>query len=174
LVFSGSTAFGGSAWLAVVCRALTACSSDPGGSDASSPATGDSSTTVSDAGSEAPSSCPPLLQPRAGTYPVTGPANDPASRGATTASHQRGNVVVAADGAIDFDTGLAQPAKSISVCYDRTKQDTDRRVQISYGADDNELVVNLYLTAAGVVDEIQYRNRNQNVNVRVLVGPPTR
>ena len=81
-------------------------------------------------------------------------------------------MVVSADGAIDFDTGLAQPAKSISVCYDRTKQDTDRRVQVSYGANDNELVVSLYLTAAGVVDEIQYRKRTKNVNVRVLVGPP--
>ncbi len=153
-----------------ICLALVACSD----SVTATPEGGDAGTT---AGSEAPSSCLPLLQPRAGVYPVTGPAIDPAARGASSASHQRNSLSlaqarVAADGAIDFDTGVVQPAKSISECYDRTKQDTDRRIQVSYGADDNDLVINLYLSAAGVVEGIQQRHRTNNVNVRVLVGPP--
>ena len=178
--------------LSIVCLALFACSNadgvtgDGGVPDASAQRDADSATSPvdasppsavdsgTDAGSEAPASCLPLLQPRAGTYPVTGPASDPSSRGASTASHQRGTVVVAADGAIDFDTALAQSAKAISVCYDRTSQSTDRRVQVSYGANDDDLVVNLYLSSAGAVEEIQYRHRAKGVNVRALVGAPTR
>lgn len=45
---------------------------------------------------------------------------------------------------------------------------------MSYGADDNALVINLYLSAAGVEEEVQYRNRASKANVRVLVGSPTK
>lgn len=48
------------------------------------------------------------------TYPVTGTAVETVSRGTSTKTHERGNVIVAADGAVDFDTGLAQTAKSIT------------------------------------------------------------
>lgn len=163
-----SSSFFRTSALVASCLALLACSDD---STKDAPTGGDGGGAETN--SEAPAACQPLLQPRAGVYPVTGTAVDPVARGTSTASHQRGNVVVAADGAIDFDTGLAQTAKAITECYDRTKQDTDRRIQVSYGADDNALVVNLYLSAAGVVEEIQHRDRANNVNVRVLVGAPT-
>lgn len=163
-----TSSFRASSVIVASCLALLACSEDAA---EGTPARADGGGAAT---SEAPSSCLPLLQPRAGVYPVTGPAVEPAARGASTASHQRGNVVVAGDGAIDFDTGLTQTAKAITECYDRTKQDTDRRIQVSYGANDDALVVNLYLSAAGVVEEIQYRHRTSNVNVRVLVGAPTK
>src|SRR5688572_16911132 len=91
---------------------LSACTSSDGGGSPSTP-----DAAVSDAGSselidaapdagvdsavatgsEAPAACLPLLQPRAGTYPVTGPATDPVARGPSTATHQRNTVVVGAD-----------------------------------------------------------------------------
>lgn len=111
---------------------------------------------------EAPSSCKPLLDPLVGSYPVTG---------VTEGDHARQSVLVFADAAIDFDEGRSFEGRDIVVCYDRTMQDHDRRVQVSYGADDDGPVVNLYVTAALVVESVEFRHRNENESIRVDVGP---
>ena len=110
---------------------------------------------------EAPSSCKPLLDPLVGSYPVT-TVNE--------GTHDRSSVLVLPSGTIDFDSDRRLEASEIVVCYDRTMQDHDRRVQVSYGADDDAPVVNLYLTADLTVSEIEYRHRNENVSIRVDVG----
>lgn len=111
---------------------------------------------------EAPSSCKALLDPLVGSYPVTG---------VTEGAHARSSVLVLADGAIDFDDGRRLEGSEIVECYDRTMQDVDRRVQVSYGDDDDALVVNLYVTPAIVVESIEYRHRDENESIRVEVGP---
>lgn len=125
--------------------------------------TGDATTDI-----EAPASCD-LLLPYVGTFTVTGEATEDIQRGFTTAPHTRGTVIVGADLGIDFDDGITFGPTDITVCYDRTAQDFDRRIQVSYGADDSGPVINLYLDASLAVTEIQYRHNNAGENVRVLV-----
>lgn len=118
---------------------------------------------------EAPASCD-ILASVTGTYTVTGDPTDNEHRGATTNDHQRGTIVVADDFGIDFDEGIAFSGADIATCYDRTNQDHDRRIQVSYDSDDSGRVINLYLTAEGDVDEVQFRHSNEGVNVRALVS----
>lgn len=118
---------------------------------------------------EAPASCD-LLSSVTGSYTVTGEPTENEHRGPSTAAHTRGTITVDDSFAIDFDEGIAFTGADISACYDRTNQDHDRRVQVSYGADDNGQVINFYLTANGEVDEIQFRHNDEGVNIRVLVS----
>jgi len=124
----------------------------------------------SDTDVEAPSACA-VLVPYAGTYLVTGPPTGDEQRGEPTGAHVRGTVVIGADCAIDYDDGITFGADEITAVYDRTEQDFDRRVQVSYGADDNGPVVNVYLTDDLAVYEIQYRHNDDGTNLRVLVEP---
>ncbi len=150
---------------------LGACAGGGGGS-ASTAETGgaDTATTETTATTdiEAPASCDLLLD-HVGTFTVTGEPTEDAHRGFNTASHTRGTVIVGADLGIDFDDGITFAPTDIAVCYDRTTQDFDRRIQVSYGADDDGPVINLYLDAALAVTEIQYRHNDAGENVRVLV-----
>ncbi|OQX66557.1 MAG: hypothetical protein B6A08_19800 [Sorangiineae bacterium NIC37A_2] len=117
---------------------------------------------------EAPASCA-ILADYVGQYTVSGPATGETHRGPSTADHERGSIKIGADYAIDFDTNIRFDSTDITACYDRTKQDFDRRVHISYGADDSAEVINLYLNDALEVVEIQFRHNNEGVNVRVAV-----
>lgn len=118
---------------------------------------------------EAPASCD-ILSSVVGNYTVTGEPMENGHRGVNSSEHQRGTVMVGDDYGIDFDEDTAFAGADIATCYDRTNQDHDRRIQVSYDSDDSGRVINLYLTADGDVDEIQFRNGNEGVNVRVLVS----
>jgi len=141
-----------------------ACGDDTGGSGGGG--TGGSGSGGNDV--EAPASCN-IIAGLVGSYAVTGEPTGDTQRGENTAAHQRQSVSVASDYAVDFDTGILFGASEITDCYDRRNQDFDRRIQVSYGADDDGPVINFYMATGDVVDEIQYRDRNQNINVRVLV-----
>ncbi len=160
-------------WLTMVLMAV-ACGGDDGETAPKDDATTadavtDTATPDEDTTDiEAPASCD-LLLPYAGTFTVTGEATEDIQRGFNTGSHTRGTVIVGDDLGIDFDEGIAFAPSDIVVCYDRTTQDFDRRVQVSYGADDNGPVINLYLDASLAVTEIQYRHNDASENVRVLV-----
>lgn len=117
---------------------------------------------------EAPSSCA-ILEPYVGKYKVTGPPTDNEHRGSSTAEHERETVEISADFAIDFDKDISFEPTDITTCYDRTKQDFDRRVHVSYGADDNGEVINLYLNEDLEVVEIQFRHYDGGANIRVAV-----
>lgn len=117
---------------------------------------------------EAPSGCE-VLSPYAGTYTVTGTPTGDDSQGPVTGEHERGTVVIGVDCAVDYDDGLTFTPADVQAIYDRTEQEHSRRVQVSYGADDDGPVINVYLTDALEVYEIQYRHRDDGVNLRVLV-----
>lgn len=117
---------------------------------------------------EAPSDCA-VVSPYAGTYTVNGAAETPDSRGANTAAHLRGTITVTEACAVDFDTNLSFEPSDVVAIFDRRTQDTDRRVQINYGADDDAAIIALYLDTDGKVVEIQYRDRSNDVNIRSAV-----
>lgn len=101
-----------------------------------------------------------LVVKYAGTYNVV----------ASSGTHTRGTVVIGTDLSVDFDTGVAFTEDDIDVIYDRTFIDGEPRVQLSYGADDDADVINLYLSAdLSAVVQIQYRNNNQSIDVRADV-----
>ncbi|MFN7134084.1 MAG: hypothetical protein ACK4N5_18545 [Myxococcales bacterium] len=82
----------------------------PGGSDAGTSG-GDAGTQANGCatgGGEAPVG-PCLVAAHAGTYKVTPSAG----------THQRGTVILAADGAVDYDTGLQFPIADYAGVYDR-------------------------------------------------------
>jgi hypothetical protein len=118
---------------------------------------------------EAPSNID-VLTTYAGTYSVTGAATDNPQRGTSTAAHQRGTVTIGADGSVDFDTGTAFTAVQARTIFDRRNQDFDRRVQVSYDADDSGRVINVYLDAERRVTEIQFRHSNAGINIRAAIG----
>jgi hypothetical protein len=118
---------------------------------------------------EAPSNID-VLTAYAGTYSVTGAATGNPQRGASTGAHQRGTVTIGSDGGVDFDTGTAFTAVQARTVFDRRNQDFDRRVQVSYDADDSGRVINVYLDAQGQVTEIQYRHSNAGINIRAAIG----
>lgn len=122
---------------------------------------------------EAPASCS-ILAAVVGSYTVTGaPAvDDNPQRGFNTADHQRGTIEVATDFAIVFDTGTAFAGRDIAACFDRTNQDFDRRIQVSYGADDDAPVINIYLDGERAPVEVQFRHNTDGINVRALVAQP--
>lgn len=119
-------------------------------------------------GPEAPASCS-MLDDYVGEYTVSGAATGEDQRGESTADHMRGSITIEADYSVDFDTDISFAGTDIMTCYDRTTQDFDRRVQISYGADDSGEVINLYLDDAHEVVEIQYRHSAESVNVRAAI-----
>jgi len=118
---------------------------------------------------EAPVDCL-LLSDFVGTYGVTGEPTENTHRGENTASHQRNTIVIDSELGIDFDTGIAFGPKDYTTCYNRLSQEHDRRIQASFGADDDGPVINLYMATGNTVDEIQFRNRNEGINIRVLVA----
>jgi hypothetical protein len=142
---------------------LAACGDDTGGSGGGGTGGGAGGSDV-----EAPASCS-IVEGLVGSYTVTGEPTGNEQREPSTAPHERGTITVGADYTVDFDTGLSFAPTEITTCYDRLAQDFDRRIQVSYGADDDGPVVNFYMASGDVVDEIQYRDRNQGINVRVLV-----
>lgn len=142
-------------------------STGDGDGDSTGDGDGDS-TGDGDGDVEAPTSCS-ILEEYVGEYAVSGPATGDDHRGESTADHARGTIRIEDDYAVDFDTNIAFEATDIVVCYDRTTQDFDRRVQISFGADDDGEVINLYLDDALEVVEIQYRHNSEGVNVRATV-----
>ncbi len=151
---------------------LTACASDPKEETdetdaADTDTTGD---TLETDDPEAPSDCAALV-PYSGTYDVLGTPTGDEHREPVTAEHARGTVIIGADCAVDYDQGLTFTADEVQEVYDRTTQEFDRRVQVSYDADDNGRVINVYLTDTLEPSEIQYRHRDGGVNIRVLVGP---
>jgi hypothetical protein len=145
-----------------------ACGDDASEAGADAGGQGNDASSANPDDPEAPASCA-LLEDVVGTYTVTGPASGNDHRGASTADHDRGTVAVGADFSIDFDTDRAFPADTITTCYDRTTQDFDRRIQVSYGADDDGPVINFYLSADLEVEEIQYRHNADGENIRVAV-----
>lgn len=118
---------------------------------------------------EAPASCD-ILSSVVGTYTVAGEPAENEHRGVNSQEHQRGTVVIEEDFSIDFDEQLIFAGMEISTCYDRTQQDHDRRIQVSYDSDDSGRVINVYLTEDGDVEELQFRHANEGINVRVLVS----
>lgn len=114
-----------------------------------------------DDGMEAPSNCLSLLEPLVGSYLVV-----------NEVVHDRGTIVVREDGGIDFDENTSFEPGDIEACYDRLSQEHSRRVQISYGFDDDGPVINLYLPSghsAESVRFIEYRHRDIGVEVRAAV-----
>lgn len=118
---------------------------------------------------EAPSNID-VLTTYAGTYAVSGTATDNPQRGMSTAPHQRGTVSIGSDGSVDFDTGIRFTAVQARTVFDRRNQDFDRRVQVSYDADDSGRVINVYLDAQRNVTEIQFRHSNAGINVRAAIS----
>ena len=105
-----------------------------------------------------------LVTALAGTYQV-----DSVTRG----SHSRNTVVIGDDGHIDFDTNVQFAATQIQVIYDRTNITTEPRIQISYGADDDAEVINLYLTPGdtSTLASVQFRHINGSIDLEVAVSP---
>jgi len=85
-------------------------------------------------------------------------------------SHTRNSVTILADGSIDFDTGVIFPLIDIQTIYDRTFILAEPRIQLSYGANDDEDVINLYLDDNGAIAYIEYRNRNNGTLIKVDVS----
>jgi hypothetical protein len=104
-----------------------------------------------------------LVTALAGTYPVTA---------VTSGSHTRDSVTIGADGRGDFDTGIAFTRSQIMVIYDRLFITSEPRIQISYGADDDGEVINLYMVPGNtsVLQSVQFRHRNASIDVEVEVG----
>lgn len=165
-------------WIVVTIMSFAACGGgdddssgdgDAGDGDSGDGDTGDGDDDTGDGdGPEAPASCS-ILADYVGSYTVTGAATGEDQRGESTAEHMRGDITISADYSIDFDTGISFETADIMTCYDRTMQDFDRRVQVSYGADDNGEVINIYLDDSLDVVEIQYRHNDASVNVRAAV-----
>jgi hypothetical protein len=151
---------------ALLVLASSACGDDSSSSGSGGGGTGGAGSGGNDV--EAPASCS-IIAGLVGNYAVTGEPTGDEGRGAITAAHQRQSIAVASSFDVDFDTGIAFDATEITDCYDRRNQDFDRRIQVSYGADDDGPVINFYMATGDVVDEIQYRDRNQSINMRVLV-----
>ncbi|QPB85440.1 hypothetical protein CWC22_020705 [Pseudoalteromonas rubra] len=99
-----------------------------------------------------------LVTARAGEYRVVGEG------------HSRGTVVIGSDGSIDFDTGISFAQSDIVIIYDRTNLEEEKRIQVSYGADNNEPLINLFLSADGsTITSIQYRILKDEVDIMVTV-----
>lgn len=159
--------------LVCVSSAAVACGGGEGSSGDGDSSSGDGDSAGDGDGDgdgdvEAPASCS-ILEAYVGSYSVTGVPTENTHRGEPTAQHDRGTVIVGEDLSIDFDTSVSFSADEISTCYDRTNQEHDRRIQISYGVDDNGEVINLYLDSALEVEEVQFRHNESAINIRVLV-----
>lgn len=94
----------------------------------------------------------------AGTYTVTNES---------VGSHTRKTVIIGTDGAIDFDTNTSFSVSDINAVYDRLS--CCNRVAVNYGADDDAEVINLFVDANGSLESVQFRHRNDNIDIQVDV-----
>ncbi len=100
-----------------------------------------------------------IVIPFAGTYNVI---ND------TESLHSRGTITIGSDGSVDFDTDISFSAADAQAVYDRIE--CCHRIQISYGADDDGEVINLYLNDTDdAVTSIQFRHRTATIDTTVEV-----
>ena len=100
-----------------------------------------------------------IVIPFAGTYNVT---SDPDN------VHDRETITIGSDGSVDFDTNVSFSAADAQAVYDRIE--CCKRIQISYGADDDGEVINLFLNeSASAVTSIQFRHNNQSIDIEVSV-----
>lgn len=99
-----------------------------------------------------------LLVNLAGTYDVTD---------AITGTHNRNNLTITTAGNIDFDAEISFSATQIQTIYDRIS--CCSRIQVSYGADDDFEVINLFIDGSQNLERVQFRHRNENINVEVNV-----
>ncbi|KZN61987.1 hypothetical protein N473_20815 [Pseudoalteromonas luteoviolacea CPMOR-1] len=99
-----------------------------------------------------------LVTAFANTYTVTGDG------------HSRGTVIIESNGTVDFDTGVSFDASMIMSIADRRNIENEPRIQISYGADDDGQVIQLFLnTDLQSIKMIQYRYRTENIDVTTTV-----
>lgn len=126
---------------------------------------------------EAPSNIS-VLTAFAGTYTVTGTATEPSSRGTATRAHDRGTVIINANGNVDFDTGISFTAAQINNIYDRRNicdlpPQADRsacRIHVNYDNDDSGRKLELFLALdKTTVTEIRYQD-GQGGLTRAAVG----
>lgn len=97
----------------------------------------------------------------AGTYTVTDTASG---------THSRGTIIIDSDGNIDFDTGLVFSVSDNPAVFDRLFIEDEPRVQLNFGADDDGPAIMLYFSpTSGELIQIQYRNRNESIDVRANV-----
>lgn len=110
--------------------------------------------------SEAPSELA-IVFDYAGTYDVVEE---------TTGTHDRKTITIGEDGSVDFDTDISFAASDVQAVYDRIE--CCLRIQLSYGADDDGEVVNLFLNdAADALASVQFRHRNAEIDIEVTVSP---
>lgn len=104
-----------------------------------------------------------LVTALTGTYRV-----DAVSSG----SHSRNTIMINDDGSINFDTNVQFSANQIQIIYDRTHITAEPRVQISYGADDDAEVINLYLTPGDTskLAAVQFRHTASSIDIQVDVS----
>jgi hypothetical protein len=104
-----------------------------------------------------------LVTNLAGTYTVTG---------TTKGAHSRGTVTIGDNGLVDFDSGVTFLRSQIVVIYDRLFITNEPRIQISYGADDDAEVINLYMVPGNtsLLQSVQFRHNNASIDVRVTVA----
>jgi hypothetical protein len=119
-----------------------------------------------------------VLTAFAGTYSVSGTATDPVSRGSATRDHARGTIIISANGAVDFDSGISFTAADIGAIYDRRnicdfEPQFDRaacRVHVNYDADDSGRKLEIYLDLdKSTVLEIRYQD-GQGGLTRAAIG----
>lgn len=121
-------------------------------------------------GIEDPDSTLQLLIDHAGTYPVVCTAVEPASRGMATRDHARGSITIAADGAVDFDTGITFAAADVNQLFDRTMlEGHSRRIHVNYDETDSGRKLEIYLDADLTITEISYSDGEGGVT-RSAIG----
>ena len=95
-----------------------------------------------------------LIANCAGTYAVDG---------IVAGNHLRGTIVIAADGAVDFDNDISFPASPEPAVFDRLFIEDAARIQANYGADDDGPVIQLFFDNDGILVQISFRNRSENI-----------
>ncbi|KID56999.1 hypothetical protein JF50_14110 [Pseudoalteromonas luteoviolacea] len=79
-------------------------------------------------------------------------------------------MIIESNGTVDFDTGVSFDASMIMSIADRRNIENEPRIQISYGADDDGQVIQLFLnTDLQSIKMIQYRYRTENIDVTTTV-----
>ncbi|MDZ4297210.1 MAG: hypothetical protein U0998_03100 [Moraxellaceae bacterium] len=129
---------------------------------------------------EAPSNIA-VLTAFAGTYTVTGTAagvESHGARGVATRDHERGTIMIAGNGNVDFDVGISLPANSIVALFDRRSlcdldPQFDRaacRIHVNYGANDSGAKLELFLALdKTTVLEIRYQDGQGGIT-RAAIG----
>lgn len=113
-------------------------------------------------GSELPANID-VLTAFANTYAVSGTATNP-DRGTATRNHDRGTIIISANGDVDFDTNISFTGSEIGAIYDRRNicdlQDPEAcRIHVNYDEDDSGRKLELFLAAdKTTVLEIRYQD----------------